>query len=159
MSDSSSWTATPMKGHMRPRLAKDQGRACLAETSVISVRTNVTLSVDRRRNIREAIEEFQNFNDFKEWRNSMKAIILASTALLLVGVSSYAAPPSARTFSGEIMDSACANMGNHDAGYKMSNTHTPKDCTLACVKSGSKFVLYNSANKTAYQLDDQQKPC
>ncbi len=88
----------------------------------------------------------------------MKAITLASTALLLFGVSSYAAPPSARTFSGEIMDSACSAMGNHDAGYKMSNTHTPKDCTLACVKSGSKFVLYNSANKTAYQLDDQQKP-
>ena len=89
----------------------------------------------------------------------MKAITLAFTALLLVGVSSYAAPKSAsRTFSGEIMDSACANMGNHDAGYKMTNTHTPKDCTLDCVKAGSKFVLYNSASKTVYQLDDQQKP-
>jgi type 1 fimbria pilin len=88
----------------------------------------------------------------------MKAIMLVSTALLLVGVGSYAAPPSTQTFSGEIMDSACATMGNHDAGYKMSNTHTPKDCTLACVKSGSKFVLYNSASKTVYQLDDQQKP-
>ena len=41
----------------------------------------------------------------------MKAITLAFTALLLVGVSSYAAPKSAsRTFSGEIMDSDCANM-------------------------------------------------
>ena len=89
----------------------------------------------------------------------MKPTVLALAALMLVGVGSYAAPKSAsRTFSGEIMDSACANMGNHDAGYKMSNTHTPKDCTLACVKSGSKFVLYNSATKTAYQLDDQQKP-
>src|ERR1017187_5901811 len=113
MSDSSFWTATPMKGHMRPRLAKDQGRACLAETSVICARTNVTLSVDRRRNIKEAIEEFQNFRDFKKWRNSMKAIMLVSTALLLVGVGSYAAPPSTQTFSGEIMDSACATMGNH----------------------------------------------
>lgn len=120
--------------------------------------TNVALSTDRRRNISEAIGERKNFSDSKEWRNSMKAIMLASTALLLVGVSSYAAPPSARTFSGEIMDSACANMGNHDAGYKMSNTHTPKDCTLDCVKAGSKFVLYNSASKTVYQLDDQQKP-
>jgi hypothetical protein len=91
--------------------------------------------------------------------DSMKSTVLALTALVLMGVSSYAAPKSAgRTFSGEIMDSACANMGNHDAGYKMSNTHTPKDCTMACVKSGSKFVLYNSATKTAYQLDDQTKP-
>jgi hypothetical protein len=159
MSDSFSWAATPMKGHMRLRLAKDQGRACLTETSVTRARTNVALSVDRRRNIREVIEERKNFDDFKKWRNSMKAITLAFTALLLVGVSSYAAPRSAsRTFSGEIMDSACANMGNHDGGYKMSNTHTPKDCTLDCVKAGSKFVLYNSASKTVYQLDDQQKP-
>ena len=89
----------------------------------------------------------------------MKPTVLALTTLMLVGVSAYAAPKSAnRTFNGEIMDSACANMGNHDAGYKMTNTHTPKDCTLECVKAGSKFVLYNSATKTAYQLDDQQKP-
>jgi len=25
-----------------------------------------------------------------------------------------------------------------------------KDCTLACVKSGAKFVLYDAAAKTAY---------
>jgi hydroxymethylglutaryl-CoA reductase len=96
---------------MRLRLAKDQGRACLTESSVTRARTNVALSVDRRRNLREAIEERENFEDFKKWRNSMKAITLAFTALLLVGVSSYAAPKSAsRTFSGEIMDSDCANM-------------------------------------------------
>jgi len=89
----------------------------------------------------------------------MKPIMLALSAVMIMGLGSYAvAKSSGRSFSGEIMDSACANMGNHDAGYKMSNTHTPKDCTLACVKSGSKFVLYNSATKTAYQLDDQQKP-
>ncbi len=89
----------------------------------------------------------------------MKSAMVALAVLMLVGVSSYAAPkPTSRTFTGEIMDSACANMGNHDAGYKMTNTHTPKDCTLECVKAGSKFVLYNSATKTAYQLDDQNKP-
>ena len=88
----------------------------------------------------------------------MKAVSLLFAALLFVGVSSYAAPKStSQTFNGEIMDGACASMGNHDAGYKMSNTHTPKDCTLDCVKAGSKFVLYNSASKTVYQLDDQQK--
>lgn len=89
----------------------------------------------------------------------MKPIILALSAVMIVGVGSYAgAKTSGRSFSGEIMDSACANMGNHDAGYKMSDTHTPKDCTLTCVKSGSKFVLYNATTKTAYQLDNQQKP-
>lgn len=33
-----------------------------------------------------------------------------------------------------------------------------KDCTLGCVKAGSQFVLYDSATKTVYQLDDQKKP-
>ncbi len=57
------------------------------------------------------------------------------------------------------MDSQCAGMGGHDpAGYKMTNTNNPKDCTLACVKMGGKFVLYNAAKKATYQLDDQEKP-
>ena len=62
-----------------------------------------------------------------------------------------------KTYTGEIMDSQCAKMGNHDAGYKMTGTNTAKDCALACVKAGGKFVLYDSATKTAYELDDQDK--
>lgn len=62
-----------------------------------------------------------------------------------------------KTYTGEIMDSQCAKMGNHDAGYKLTGTNTPKDCALACVKAGGKFVLYDKASKTAYELDDQDK--
>jgi len=62
-----------------------------------------------------------------------------------------------KTYTGEIMDSTCAKMGNHDAGYKLTGTNTPKDCTLACVKSGAKFVLYDASKKTTYELDDQDK--
>lgn len=87
----------------------------------------------------------------------MRQAVLSIAMLAFLGVSSYAAP-KARTFRGEIMDSACAAMGSHDAGYKMTHTHTPKDCTLACVKAGSTFVLYNPATKTTYKLDNQQKP-
>lgn len=64
----------------------------------------------------------------------------------------------ARTFTGQIMDSQCAAMGNHDAGYKMTGTSTPKDCTLACVKAGGQFVLYNSTRKLTYKLDNQDEP-
>lgn len=72
----------------------------------------------------------------------------------------------ARTFTGDIMDSACAKMGSHAAMEKMhkmppSSALTGKEakaCTLACVKGGSQFVLYNPASKTVYQLDDQNKP-
>jgi hypothetical protein len=48
-------------------------------------------------------------------------------------------------------------MGNHDVGYKLTGTNTPKDCTLACVKGGGKFVLCDAATKTTYELDDQDK--
>ncbi len=65
----------------------------------------------------------------------------------------------AKAFTGEIMDSQCAMMGSHDpAGYKMTKTDNPKDCTLACVKMDGKFVLYDGTKKTTYMLDDQEKP-
>jgi len=65
----------------------------------------------------------------------------------------------ATAYTGEIMDSQCAMMGSHDpAGYKMTKTDNPKDCTLACVKMDGKFVLYDAAKKATYMLDDQEKP-
>jgi hypothetical protein len=42
-------------------------------------------------------------------------------------------------------------MGNHDAHPDMTAYY----CTLACVKAGAKFVLYDATSKTIYQLDDQ----
>lgn len=88
----------------------------------------------------------------------MKKLTLSLVALMFFGAITLARGKAARTFTGEIMDSACAKAGNHDAGFKMTNTSTPKDCTLACVKTGAKFVLYNSTKKVAYELDDQEKP-
>ena len=29
---------------------------------------------------------------------------------------------------------------------------------MGCVKNGAKYVLFNAASKTVYQLDDQKKP-
>ncbi len=88
----------------------------------------------------------------------MRRFALSLAALLVVASFSLAAPKG-RTFTGEIMDSQCAMMGSHDpAGYKMTNTNNPKDCTLACVKAGGKFVLYDATKKATYMLDDQEKP-
>jgi hypothetical protein len=78
-----------------------------------------------------------------------KLALLFAVSLLLSAFGLYA--QQAATFKGEIMDSDCAMMGSHpDPDAKM--------CTLDCVKMGSKYVLYNAADKTAYQLDDQKKP-
>ena len=61
------------------------------------------------------------------------------------------------TFSGEIMDKACADDGGHQAMFKKTGTKDPKACTEACIKMGSKYVLFNP-DKTFYQLSDQKKP-
>lgn len=87
----------------------------------------------------------------------MKKLVLTVVAVMMFGAISFARPKASNTYTGEIMDSTCAKMGNHDAGYKLTNTSTAKDCTLACVEGGAKLVLHNSARKVTYELDDQDK--
>jgi hypothetical protein len=78
---------------------------------------------------------------------------VAACMLLLPSIA------TAKTFTGEIMDSSCAMMGSHEGMMKMhQDVKTAKQCTLACVKGGAKFVLFDPATKTIYQLDDQAKP-
>ncbi len=86
----------------------------------------------------------------------MKKLVLIAAMLLISATFSFGKNAD-KTYTGEVMDSQCAKMGNHDAGYKRTGTTTPKDCAQACVKSGGKYVLYDSATKTAYELDDQDK--
>jgi hypothetical protein len=83
----------------------------------------------------------------------MKNIIMSLAACIALAPGLA----SAATFTGEIMDEACADDGGHQAMFKKMGTNDPKQCTLACVKAGSKFVLYESG-KNFYKLDDQKKP-
>jgi hypothetical protein len=56
-----------------------------------------------------------------------------------------------RTFVGNISDSMC--------GLKhMMPGKSNKECTLECVKAGSKFVLADVTHGKVYQLSDQKKP-
>jgi hypothetical protein len=87
----------------------------------------------------------------------MKKLTLGLFAALLLTSIGVAAPKD-RTYTGQIMDNDCAKMGSHDAMMKKEGTKDAKDCTLACVKGGGKYVLYNSTTKKTYQLDDQTKP-
>ncbi len=86
----------------------------------------------------------------------MKKLALIAAISMLFPAMSFAKAPE-RTYTGQIMDAACAKAGNHEAGYKMTGTNTPKDCTLACNKSGSALVLYNKATKSVYELDNQDE--
>lgn len=93
----------------------------------------------------------------------LKALLsIAALIMLSPGLASA----QTKTFTGDIMDNGCASLGTHTQMEKMnklpvSSALTGKDartCTLACVKAGGKYVLYNPATKTIYQLDNQKKP-
>jgi hypothetical protein len=85
----------------------------------------------------------------------MKKLMMSITAWMLLAPGLAAAKDT--TFSGEIMDSACAEGGGHQSMFKKMGTNDPKACTEACIKMGSKYVLFKT-DKTFYQLDDQKKP-
>jgi hypothetical protein len=88
--------------------------------------------------------------------NTMRNNIAKSTGIGLLALSVSA---SAASFSGEIMDSQCAAMGNHKKMIAEKNMPGEKECAIACVRMmGGKFVLYDSAKKAVYTLDDQTKP-
>ena len=80
---------------------------------------------------------------------------IAGVGLLALSMSAMAAD---QAFTGEIMDSACAKAGNHDAMINSGKMKDAKSCTTGCVKGGAKYVLYDSAKKMVYELDDQTKP-
>jgi hypothetical protein len=85
-----------------------------------------------------------------------KTALATVASVLLLGAGLAAAKD--RTFSGEIMDSACAKEGSHEAMMKKAGLTDKGACVKACVKMGGKYVLFDAASKTIYELDDQTKP-
>lgn len=92
--------------------------------------------------------------------------IAGSFLTVVVLVTLSIAAPKQKTFTGEIMDSQCAKMGSHAMMLKKegmgdkdpNDPMAKKMCTNNCVKMGGKYVLFDSAHKKVYQLDDQTKP-
>jgi Protein of unknown function (DUF5818) len=85
-----------------------------------------------------------------------KTALATVASVLLLGAGLAAAKD--RTFSGEIMDSACGKEGSHEAMMKKAGLTDKGACVKACVKMGGKYVLFDAASKTIYELDDQTKP-
>ena len=97
----------------------------------------------------------------------MKRIAAGLGPVLLLATLVFAAPnPKTEAFTDEITDSQCAMNGSHAQMLKKEGMgdKDPNDamvkamCTKNCVKMGGKYVLYDSASKKVYQLDDQTKP-
>ena len=76
----------------------------------------------------------------------MKKLFLAS--MLATGLGAFAAD---QTVTGVVTDSMCKM--NHAMMQKGAKKMSDHDCTVACVKSGQKYVL-TSGDKT-YEIADQ----
>jgi hypothetical protein len=82
----------------------------------------------------------------------MKNWALVVTVVLLAVCFSIAKPgnDAAKTYVGSIGDSMCG------AKHSMPG-ESDKDCTLGCIKEGSKYILIDPSGKI-YQLSDQKAP-
>src|ERR1019366_3923951 len=69
-------------------------------------------------------------------------------ALLIAGT--LAAGAASQTFTGVITDSMCGK------DHAMMKVKPDSKCVVECVKSGSKYALYDG--KAAYVLSDQKTP-
>lgn len=75
---------------------------------------------------------------------------------MLFGLGVAVVPNHDVSFRGEIMDSYCADVGSHETLTK--SPQTARDCTIGCVKTGAKYVLYSPNRNKAFRLDDQRTP-
>ena len=82
-------------------------------------------------------------------------ILITATILVTVGT---VVPAEQQTWVGQISDSLCGLKHEEEpyAGGGRQEKLTPRQCTLACVNGGSKFVFVTS--ETVYQIVDQKDP-
>ncbi len=82
----------------------------------------------------------------------MKRLVGFCFVAVFAASLAFAVPKAAKdqkTFVGEIGDSMC--------GLKHMMGGNAKECTLECVKAGSKFILADTAAGRVYDLSDQAK--
>ena len=78
----------------------------------------------------------------------MKSLVALAAVIVFLG----AAPlPADQTLTGQISDSACNR--KHESGAENVPTPPEHDCTLDCVRGGSKFVLVTETK--VYQIANQ----
>jgi hypothetical protein len=79
------------------------------------------------------------------------------TVILFAAAGFCFAQSSKHTFTGEIMDKQCAQMGSHENMMHAVGAKNAKDCTLACAKNGDKLVLFDANAKKVYVIEDEKK--
>jgi len=86
-----------------------------------------------------------------------RILLLLSVPLLALPL--WAGQSGPQVFTGEVMDSLCAKNGSHDEMMdEMKSMGRDKaTCSQKCIQLGGKYVLYDAAKKTVYDLDDPDK--
>jgi ATP/ADP translocase len=80
-----------------------------------------------------------------------RTLVLTAAGLVLTVITLVAAllawpTLNARTFSGVIQDSTCA----------ATAVNLENECSVACVRKGAKWVLFDPFKEKIYELDDQE---
>ena len=87
----------------------------------------------------------------------MRTYILLTLSVLVVTATKV--PAEQQTWSGQISDSRCGAVHEEDAdaaGGGRQGQPTPRECTLACIKGGSKYVFV--MDDKIFQIADQKNP-
>lgn len=81
------------------------------------------------------------------------------SCLLLSGAAKDPQAANAQNFSGEIIDTICAEYRSHQhMMQEMKSMGTDKaSCTEKCIQLGGKYALYDAAKQTVYGVEDQDK--
>ncbi len=78
-----------------------------------------------------------------------------AVAFLVAFATFSAAPLAQQTWTGTVSDSSCK--AHHEPGGEAGLPDKPNDCTLACVRGGSKFVFV-SEDKKIFLIAKQDDP-
>ena len=92
----------------------------------------------------------------------MKLLAVGIALALMIVIVAFlpGAPDQDHSFSGEIMDTQCAQAGSHEAMMQEHDFTTPLQCALFCARAqqpGGKFVLFDKSKNTIYRLDNQNQ--
>jgi hypothetical protein len=85
---------------------------------------------------------------------------IALTLIVLAAAFWPNGADAGHSFSGEIMDSQCAQLGSHEKMMAEHNFTTALQCALFCARAqapAGRFVLFDKAKNRIYSLDNQEQ--
>jgi hypothetical protein len=87
------------------------------------------------------------------------SVLLLTSMVALQLCAGQVSQGGSQVFTGEITDTFCAKNRSHEEmmNEMKSMGRDKQTCTQKCAQIGGRYVLYDSAKKAVYSLDDQSK--